>query len=246
MKDLILITGGNGIVGQILIKSFNKSHFDILHLHHSRNYSNYSLPKLTDMNKYERITVIHSGQPKAPRSLIERVNYKKASCRLFKESIEKNFSVIFVSSMSAHNGNLSYYSKDKKYLENMVINYGGCVIRLGLVESKLSSSPYFKVKKLYKQLNAIGLTNLVNFNSYEITKAQDLSDFISFSEISKLKGYLNIASSSFELKDINSFKLSKKTFCAFRILLVILSRLNLGRADAFLNLSAGMRNDVEE
>ena len=242
MKSLVLLTGATGTVGSILKELFRELNIEVVYLKSSKDYKRFFLPEQEFTFEYDNVTLLHAGHPNAPRSFRKRSNYKKASYLLFKEASNRGFSIVFVSSLNVHDLNLSNYARDKRYLERQSMCLGGAVIRLGLVNSNSKLTPYFRVLNLVKILDFWHIQFLVDLNSYRVTEVRDFYDFFGDNCLSELRGVHNISSSDLirtQIKVTNSQRLVSKIL---KFALFVLSRLQIGRADAMLNLMSGMRN----
>lgn len=242
MKSLVLLTGANGTVGAILKELFGKLNFEVVCLASSKGYKRYFLPEQKFTFEYDNVTLIHAGHPNAPRSFHKRSNYKKASYLLFKEASNRGFSIVFISSLNVHDLNLSNYATDKRYLESLSMHFGGAVIRLGLVNHDSKLTPYFRVLNLFNILDFWHMQFLVDWNTYRVAEVRDFYDFFGKHCLPELRGVYKISSSDLIRNQIVVTNLHRFISRIIRSVLFVLSRLQIGRADAMLNLMCGMRN----
>jgi hypothetical protein len=238
--DLILITGLRGKVGLELAKTFKEDGFEVIPLSHDSIYSKYLLPDSSMLAKYNRVFIVHSGQPNAPRSRLQRKRYLFATKSLIEESKSRQIRFVFISSLSAHDGNRSNYSKDKLFLERLTIFNSGVVIKLGLV-SGISGSYTFRLQKIQKLLSYLWLDFLISSTPMYYTPVGYLRN------VSKLlhKGESWPAVYSiFDYGVQNEMErgiLKEFIQNSMGFLLVFFSKVGSGNADAFLSLIDGMK-----
>lgn len=87
--------------------------------------------------------------------------------------------IIYISTLSAHRNTISEYGKSKYVAEDVVLQSGGTVIKVGLVTHPLAEGIYGKVRSLVRKFPIIPLPLLGNSNFY-ISKIEDLSSEINF------------------------------------------------------------------
>lgn len=238
--DLILITGLGGRVGFELAKVFKEDGFEVEPLLHNSIYSEYLLPPVSEFSNYGNVYIVHSGQPNAPRGRLHRKRYLSATKNLIEDSGCRKIKFVFISSLSAHNGNRSNYSKDKMYLEKLTVYNSGSVIKLGVV-SEIADSFTFRLLKIQKLLSYIRLDFLITSAPMYYTPAHSLNRV---SKFLKSGGSWGCVESIFEggyraETKRNFFEEVIKNAVVF--ILIFLSKSGSGRADAFLSLIDGMK-----
>lgn len=244
----LLITGRNGQVGASVWKYFCANGWTCIEVAHTHNYRRYIIPEL---NSGERIVLIHSGQPKAPRSKAERLRYIRSTEQLFLDAKLKNIEIFFISSLSSHEGNCSHYSNDKKYLEKAARELGGSVLKLGLMESLDPKSPYKRIIRSYGFLKTIRLAGLIPVKTYyvsEIGGIEILCDLIIQSPQKSQSFHVksSLLSDALVKRDIQiSRELNPKVSASLKMPLMLLSLLGSGVADLALNLMSGMATESE-
>jgi len=245
---ILLITGKSGQLGSSAWGHFHANGWTCIEVLHSHNYGHYVIP---EVNSDERVILIHSGQPKAPRSKAQRSKYLSSSRQLLFDAKARNIEIYFISSLSAHKGNWSHYSKDKKSLEKTALELGGSVLKFGLVESRDANSPYIRILKLYSFLSKLRVARLIPVNTYfvsELPMIARLYDLILKSP--QIPPDITIQNSL--LCDVLvkrnvpvSRELSPGVAALIKIPLLLLSSVGSGSADLALNLISGMAVESE-
>lgn len=239
----LLITGRNGQVGNLFANFFIEKGWACLEVAHTPCYSSYIIPKL---GSQERIVLIHSGQPNAPRSRLQRKRYLESSEKLFMDASLESLEVYFISSLSAHKGNLSHYSKDKRSLETKILALNGNILRLGLLESYERESVYSKLIRVYSLLSKIKLGWLIPVNSYFISQQKDIKSICELILQSPQSAKIFQVQSSLLCDSLlkegikPSPELSDTLVLFVKLPLILLSRVGSGVADLALNLISGM------
>ncbi len=239
--ELILLTGARGRVGSLLASFFEKDGFEVRPIEHDPSYSKYVLPTPGDVSNFNRIIVVHSGQPSAPRTRTRRKNYLNASRDLIEGAIANNFEFVFISSLSAHDKNRSNYSRDKLALERLTISNSGNVIKLGIV-TEISLSYALDIRRIEDLFSKFRLAFLFSSANIYFTRGATLravsllvrdspsnGETKSYTDAERLS---SIATQSFWVQCVKSLVVAS---------LISLSRLGNGQADALLNLVEGMR-----
>ena len=237
---LILLTGSHGRVGLHLSKSFEEVGFEVRPISHTQDYSKYYLPGSLDLSSYSEVFIVHSGQPSAPRTRLQRITYLSATRDLIEQANTKSINFVLVSSLSAHGGNRSNYSKEKRLLEEFTIVNSGLVIKLGLVTG-LSNGFDVKIKEIMIFLSFFRLSFIIAHSPVYYTKRDSLmnvaSDLDKFGTDGEVRIYID---SEFQpLPEINVFLSTFRQVVAS--LLNFLSKLGSGRADALLSVMDGMK-----
>jgi len=240
MKNLILMTGMRGRVGLELAKTFNDAGFEVVPLLNDSTYSQYFLPNASDLSNYKNVFVVHSGQPNAPRSRLQRRRYLLASKNLIEESKSRNIKFVFISSLSAHNDNQSNYSKEKLFLEKLTEYNSGSVIKLGVVTG-IAESYTFRISNIQKILSYVGLDYLITSVPMYFTSVELLGNISTFLQNEDSWGGVKSVFDDGTKTEmtLGFFKDSFRN--ALVLFLLLLSKSGSGRADALLSLIAGMR-----
>lgn len=237
--DLILITGSQGKVGFELANSLKEAGFEVQPILHNSIYSKYFLPTSSNMLDYDSIFIVHSGQPNAPRSRLQRKRYLSATKDLIEESKSRKIKFVFISSLSAHSGNRSNYARDKLYLEGLTIHNSGTVVKLGLV-SGVDGSYASRILQIKKILSLIRLDFLISSAPTYYTSVNSLSEvsLILQNEDSwgGIKGIFQCTAQA--QTDLGYFRENVRNIVIF--LLFSFSKFGFGSADAFLSLIDGM------
>ncbi len=240
MNNLVILSGSNGRVGSYLKKGFLEYDFNVAALKHDGTYAKYSLPSKMEVNAYKRILVIHSGQPSAPRSILERKRYMRSTYELIRDSIDHGYEFIFLSSLSAHDSNRSNYSREKIRLEKEVLNFGGAVVKLGLVTG-IENSFSEKIKIIEKCLSMLGLKFLLTNANVIQTGPEELDVLIGrlAKESLSSRHAIYCEHSILVNKNLGVIRGSiRKVILDF---LWVLSSLGSRRSDALLNFFEGMK-----
>ena len=240
MRDLILITGSSGKVGSILVRNFRKHGFEVVLLGHDSLYSNYLIPDDIEISSFRRIIVVHSGQPKAPRSTSTRIRYLQASFDLIKQTSKLGLKFIYISSLSAHANNRSNYSKEKMAVENFSLMNDGVVIKLGILTGAPGNYAD-KLAKVRKYVAYSGLDFLLHDSLFINTSILDLERLATdISEGKLIRGTFSYS----EPAPIQSHKnnpLQELIRLVLRGILIVFSYFGSGRSDAVLSLIDGMK-----
>lgn len=240
MNNIVILSGSNGRVGSYLKKGFLGHGFDVAALQHDELYTRYSLPSESEVSAYKRILVIHSGQPSAPRSILARKRYIRSTSELIRDSNIRGYEFVFISTMSAHEGNRSNYSKEKRKLEKEVLKHSGSVVKFGLVTG-VENSFSATLQKIETFLSLLGLNFLLTNANIFKTGPQELDVFIRNLAKGPLPSQYDFyyANEVFVDNDLGVIRGSIR-----RIILAFLwlsSSLGSGHSDALLNLFDGMK-----
>jgi hypothetical protein len=240
MRTVVFLTGGRGKVGSYLKNSLQQTGIDVRFLDHKDSYSKYILPEESVTSCYDRVIILHSGQPSAPRSRLERKRYLSSSSELIKSSKIRGYEFLFISSLSAHQYNRSNYSQEKLFLEKLTKQNGGAVVKFGLI-TDIEESLIKKVDKIEKLLSFFGVGYLVGTTKLYFTGTKDLDLFVrDLSDVA----HSSLLQSYFELHVGNNSDLGLiRTFIksSFSYVLWVFSSLGSGRSDALLSLIDGMQ-----
>jgi hypothetical protein len=245
---ILLITGRNGQVGQSAWNHFCNNGWTCIEVPHTLDYRRYIIPEL---DSEERVVLLHSGQPKAPRSRMERLRYISSTKQLLLDAKLKDIEIFFVSSLSAHGGNRSHYSKDKKCLEKATLKFNGSVLKLGLVESHASSSPYSRLIRLYELLSKIRVASLIPVDAYFVSELREINKLYDLIlQSSCLSQTFHVQNSLLSDVLVNrdiliSRELAPMISTSIKFPLVLFSILGSGVADLALNLISGMAVEEE-
>lgn len=178
---LIYMTGTNGYVGRTLLSFFEAKSLTVRRLERGENddWSITSNPPSSTGQKAERGYLIHLAVPskRANRGVWDR--YHRNSSDLFYRSHLAGLTVVQVSSLSAHAGNPSLYSEQKKVSEALAKDHGGIVVRLGVVETEAKGSPHRRLIGLQTVLPvqyflAPGVTLMITTHSMLRQFAEDV------------------------------------------------------------------------
>ena len=237
--DLVLITGSQGKVGFELAKYLKESGFEVQPILHDSIYSEYFLPSSSNMLDYDSIFIVHSGQPNAPRSRLQRKRYLSATKNLIEESKIRKIKFVYISSLSAHGSNRSNYARDKLYLEGLTIHNSGTVIKLGLVTGVVGSytSRILHIKRI---LSLIRLDFLITSAPTYYTPVNSLSEVsVILQSRDSWGGVKGIFQGTAQTQaDLGYFRESVRNIVIF--MLFSFTKLGFGSADAFLSLIDGM------
>lgn len=239
--DLILLTGSRGRVGSLLTEILERDGFKVIPVDHDSLYSKYILPTLSEVSDFNRIFVLHSGQPNAPRTRSQRKNYLIASVGLMEEANSKRFDFVFISSLSAHPSNRSHYSRDKLKLEKSTKNFSGKIIKLGIV-TEIPHSYEIDIQRIQSSVSRFRLDFLFSSTSFYFTRGASLDNVSEFLLDSDPNSGTRCYFDSEEYLGTKASNIWTRLIANLaKFFIFSLSRLGISRADALLNLMEGMR-----
>ncbi len=196
----ILLTGSSGVVGTDISLYLAQMGFRIRPLIRSGENNRYHFD---DIHKEDNYVVIHAGVPFHPRSSRKRKQYFLNTLELFESARHRDFKLIFVSSQSSRSDNPSFYSRDKKVLEQAALSKGFRVIRLGVYLPTLTAKKAL-VTKCVEKLNVGGINRA--FRCIPSTNSKQFADAIieSLNDWNKPHDEIDYVLSAFEEKQVKN------------------------------------------
>jgi putative flippase GtrA len=146
------MTGANGFLGHELLRIFDEKSVSPIRLQRDVNNLWHIHSDLADSaDPRTRLGyLIHLAVPRRRASRRDWDLYHQATSSLFHQARRKGLNIVQISSMSAHPGNPSLYSEQKRVSENLTKDHGGIVVRLGIIESTARRSPHRRLDVLMK------------------------------------------------------------------------------------------------
>ena len=154
MNKQYFLTGSSGAVGKLFSETLKQLGKPVHFLLRDEGCDSWSLSWSHLFSEYimsaepTNLVVIHLAIPPQPRNSKVMDRYIQNTLELAEGVRKVNGEFWFVSSLSAHQGNPSLYSRHKCLLEEKVLHFGGNVLRLGLVTSDAVNSSFQRLKKL--------------------------------------------------------------------------------------------------
>jgi hypothetical protein len=154
MNKRYLLTGSNGAVGILFFETLKHLGKPVQSLLRDGDTDSWSLnwSQLFFEHKNSLVpadlVVIHLAIPPQPRSSKVMDRYIQNTLELAADVRKANGEFWFVSSLSAYQGNPSLYSQHKCLLEKDILDFGGNVLKLGLVTSDVANSSFQRIRKL--------------------------------------------------------------------------------------------------
>jgi hypothetical protein len=248
----IAVLGSNSLIGKFVSANLMKSGFIVQNF--SRKDENFSINTLSKMGLKNEIVIDFAYDYKSSPKKIEEEIVEKS--KFLKEFQGK---YLYISSLSVFDNNNSMYSRQKKSIENIILNHDQYVVRIGLLDSQ-SISPrlwtrQFKMIHKYFKLLPFGLnsnsffyvttfstllTTLIKFiNEKESINEQHMINIYDY-EYRSLTDLLEL---HFNIKRKYQVRLQPKNLIFINQILAYL-RLRASFFDKFSNLIIGMRNDL--
>ena len=158
MNKHYFLTGSSGAVGNLFNETLKQLGKPVQFLLREEGCNSWSLSWSQLFFEYitstapTNLVVIHLAIPPQPRNAKVMDRYIQNTLELAENVRKVNGEFWFVSSLSAHEGNPSFYSQHKCLVEKKVLDFGGNVLRLGLVTSDAVNSSFHRLKKLTRLL----------------------------------------------------------------------------------------------
>lgn len=148
-NPVVYVSGAGGFIGSALVRYLEKIDFTVISLtqkQDAKNFIPYDLEKkLSEEQLISGSVIYHTAVAHTiPPARGYGLNVKAAE-DLISLARKKNLHVVFLSSFSAHRGARSVYGKSKLEIENLFLNEGHAVAKLGLV---LGNGGLFKMLSL--------------------------------------------------------------------------------------------------
>ncbi len=149
----ILLTGATGAVGSVIARQLAEFGVDVIRAGRGDSQLHFDLKEQNlDLNLRHFDGLIHCAWDfSCKNSEIFAIN-GLGSARLLSLANEYKLPILFISTLAAHPNSLSRYGLTKFFLEQLTLEFGGCVARLGAYTSSQGMDLYSRLKTLNQRL----------------------------------------------------------------------------------------------
>jgi nucleoside-diphosphate-sugar epimerase len=179
----IAVTGASGYVGGILASTLHAHDHEVLHWSRRKTgnlWHPYALSDDPTSLPWDGVDgLLHAAYDFTARTWEETLAINvEPSLRLLDEAARRNVKkIVFISSISSFEGTLSNYGRAKLLIEKKILEYGGTVIRPGLVWGNPSGGVMGALEKVVDKLPLVPCLHGRDGLSQFLVHEDDLSKF---------------------------------------------------------------------
>ena len=173
-----MLTGSNGVIGSVIYKILTDYGINVVRVGRESSDVYFDLNDHDPRVEFRSVgALIHCAWDFSCKGSEIFTTNGFGSARLFQLARDNQIPILFISTLAAHSESESRYGSTKYFLERLVLEFGGCVARIGAYTSSHNSGLYSRLSFSAKIMPISLLPGKKTHRYYETTE-HDLHNLI--------------------------------------------------------------------